>query len=127
MSSGFYTLQSQGVRETLLSFMCGNSKFFFIFLGLTVFYKILLHTVALLLSQLISRVKVNVLNDSRETVVAIFATTVLLLLGILGLLTLISIDKGNAYIAWAVMIFLVAVVNLMLAFIPKVVKVVITK
>lgn len=122
-----YTLQSQGVRETLLSYTCGNSKFFLIFLGLTVFYKILLHTVALLLSQLISRVKVNVLNDSRETVVAIFATTVLLLLGILGLLTLISIDKGNAYIAWAVMIFLVAVVNLMLAFIPKVVKVVITK
>ena len=120
-------MQSQGVRETLLSYTCGNSKFFLIFLGLTVFYKILLHTVALLLSQLISRVKVNVLNDSRETVVAIFATTVLLLLGILGLLTLISIDKGNAYIAWVVMIFLVAVVNLMLAFIPKVVKVVITK
>ena len=86
---------------------------------MTIAYKLLLHGIGLVLSQLISNVKVQVLNDSRETVMTIFVTTVIILSGTVGLLALL-LQPNYGAIVWNITLFLVAIVNLTFTFIPKV-------
>ena len=59
------------------------------------------------------------LNDSRETVVIIYASTVLLLIGCLVLATLYQ-SASVITIVWSIVMCSVAMVHLGLTFVPKV-------
>ena len=112
-------LQEQGVVQNFFSINCGLSIFFPIFVGIAIAYKLILHILGLVLACLIRKVKVDVLNDSRETVAIIYSSTVLLIVA--SLIVLVLNDSVNVVnIAWSVVVFLVSLVHLGLTFIPKV-------
>ena len=114
-----FFLQEQGVVQNFFSINCGLSIFFPIFVGIAIAYKLILHILGLVLACLIRKVKVDVLNDSRETVAIIYSSTVLLIVA--SLIVLVLNDSVNVVnIAWSVVVFLVSLVHLGLTFIPKV-------
>lgn len=118
LSFPFFT-QDQGVLQNFFAINCAQSIFFPIFVAISLAYKLVLHALGVVLACLIRKVKVDVLNDSRETVAIIYASTVLLLIVSFVLLVLTnSVNIVN--IAWSVIVFLVALVHLGLTFIPKV-------
>ena len=86
---------------------------------LAILYKFILHVIALVLALLIRNIKMEALNDSRETVVIIYASTVLLLIGCLVLATLYQ-SASIITIVWSIVVFSVAMVHLALTFVPKV-------
>ena len=86
---------------------------------LSIAYKIFLHSIALFLTLLIRKVKVNILNDTKEMVLCIFISTVIVFLEIpVVLFVLFSVDKQR--IIFSVFIFALAMTHLLFTFIPKV-------
>ena len=61
----------------------------------------------------------DILNDSRETVIIIYASTVLLLIGCLVLAVLYQ-SANVLTIVWSIVVFTVAMIHLVLTFVPKV-------
>lgn len=86
---------------------------------MAVAYKFILHVIALVLAILIRKVKVNVLNDSRETIAIIYASTVLLLVACL-MLGVLSETVSLLSLVWSILVFLVSMTHLGLTFVPKV-------
>ena len=93
--------------------------FFEIFVGVAIGYKLILHGIGVVLACLIRKVKVDILNDSRETVAIIYCSTVLLVVATLVVLALNS-SPNLANIAWAVIVFLASLTHLGLTYVPKV-------
>ena len=113
--------QDQGVLEIYLDNKCGNSLHYFVFYILSLAYKIFLQSIALFLTLLIRKVRINVLNDTRETAISIHISTVILLLE-LPVLTFLLFSVDNLTIIWSVFIFALAMTHLLFTFIPKVYK-----
>ena len=86
-------MQEQGVVQNFFSINCGLSIFFPIFVGIAIAYKLILHILGLVLAYLIRKVKVDVLNDSRETLAIIYSSTVLLIVA--SLIVLVLNDSVN--------------------------------
>ena len=110
-------MQDQGVLEIFFERRCNQSIFFLIYAGVTTAYTFLLHAIALVLAFLIRKVKVTVLNDSRETIAIIYGST--LLLAIATLVTL-SQPTDSYHIMWSIIVFFVSMIHIGLTFIPKV-------
>ena len=93
--------------------------FFFIFVIGTIVYKLILHTIALVLACLIRNVKVDALNDSRETVAIIYSSTLLLLFA--TVVTIINHSSRELIdIMWSIEFFTVSMIHIGVTFIPKV-------
>ena len=112
-------LQDQGVLENFFEERCNQSIFFLIFVSVTVGYKFILHAIALTLACLIRKIKVTVLNDSRETVAIIYGSTLMLVVATLVIMTLNqSSDSYN--VMWTIVVFFVSMIYIGLTYIPKV-------
>ena len=116
--------QSQGVLEISYYLRCNFSKFNTILTSITIGYKIVLQIAALVCALLIRKLKVNVLNDSRETVAIIYSLTVLCITS--GLILLVLRPTADRFaITSSTMIFLTVVINLGFGFVTKVCKIII--
>ena len=115
----FFFSQEEGVLNTFFELRCNQSVFFLIYIGLALSYKLILHVIALVLACQIRNVKVDVLNDSRETVAIIYASTFLLVLTCL-ILAVLSRSFEHTTIMWSILVFFVATIYIGITFIPKV-------
>ena len=120
----FFTVisQVQGVLETFFQLRCNQSTYFPIFFGLSIGYKFILHAIALVLACLIRKLKVDVLNDSRETVGIIYGSNIVLMIIMLVLLTGLnqSGPPDAINIIWSILVFTGGAIHIGLTFIPKV-------
>lgn len=105
--------------RNVVNFRCGKSIHSIIFVILSIAYKVILHVIAVVLALLTRKVKVAVLNDSRETVAIIYISSVVMLVIFLALAALRqSLTLINT--VWIILIFIAAMIHLGLTFIPKV-------
>ena len=112
--------QKQGVMEIFFHLRCDSSSIFFdIFIGGNILYKLILHVIALVLALLIRKVEVDVLNDSRETVIVIYASTILLVT-ISLVIVVLRPPFEILSLAYSIIIFLITTTYLGLTFITKV-------
>ena len=126
----FFTVisQVQGVLETFFQLRCNQSTYFPIFFGLSIGYKFILHAIALMLACLsrlmfcVRKLKVDVLNDSRETVGIIYGSNIVLMVITLVLLTGLnqSGPPDAINIIWSILVFTGGAIHIGLTFIPKV-------
>lgn len=112
-------LQEQGVMQNTVNYRCNQSYLYPYFISLTISYKLILHAVALVLACLIRKLKVDALNDSRETAAIIYASSVLLLLLCVAQFT-VSHSYVLIHITLALLVSVLAMIHLGLTFIPKV-------
>lgn len=82
-------------------------------------YIFVIHIIALVLACLIRKVKIDVLNDSRETRALIYISTILMVVYFSIQFTLYEFAT-LIDIAWALLIFIGSMIILGLTFIPKV-------
>ena len=82
-------------------------------------YKFILHGIALTLALLIKNVKVDVLNDSKETILIIYGSSILLVAITVSALTLLQFLEP-IQILWSTLVFFIAMIHIGLTFIPKV-------
>ena len=121
--NALFLSQDKGVKEIYFHHTCGNSVYFLVFFGLSVAYKILLNAAGLVFAILIRNVKIDVLNDSQETVAMIVVSGVLQLAAV-PVLIIISRSVNTLTLAWSIIIFFIAMSHLTLIFIPKVCSVI---
>lgn len=121
--NALFLSQDKGVEEIYFHHTCGNSVYFLVFFGLSVAYKILLNAAGLVFAILIRNVKIDVLNDSQETVAMIVVSGVLQLAAV-PVLIIISRSVNTLTLAWSIIIFFIAMSHLTLIFIPKVCSVI---
>ena len=105
--------------ENYFAVNCGLSIYLPAFLFVSIGYKFILHIIALVFALLSRKVKIEVLNDSRETAAIIYASTILLIITCLVIFALgETVNLLN--IMWTLIIFSVSMIHLGLTFIPEV-------
>ena len=105
--------------ENYYVFSSPPNIYYYIFIFLTIIYKLVLHAVALVLAFLTRNVKVDILNDYHYNTAIIVALSLLLLAVIFNTLLLRDF-LIRSLIAWAFIVFLMNSFNLGLTFVPKV-------
>ena len=98
---------------------CGETIYFPLYVMMTIAYKLVLHSVALVLAFLTRKIKVDVLNDYRYNTAIIIASSLLLLAVCIAIPPLFDFINWSDAV-WAIIVFLVTSVYLGLTFIPKV-------
>ena len=111
--------KEKGILENYYVVPCGNQIYFYVFLALTIIYKLALHVVGLVLAFLTRNIKVDVLNDYRYNTAIIIASSMLLVVICFILPPLFKyIDVYD--LVWGILTFLFISIYLGLTFIPKV-------
>ena len=113
-----FSLQRNGILENYYVIQCGTNVDV-IFVMLTIFYKLVLHAVALVMAFLTRNIKVDVLNDYRYNTAIIIASS-LLLITVIIITHLMDGYKTRTELVWAIMTFLTISAYLGLTFVPKV-------
>ena len=112
-----------GEEEENFFLTCGDSVFFIVRVMLTVFYKIIVQGVTLVLAVLIRKIKIPSLDDARYVAVMVYVATALSLVVIVAGLTLVKYiypnTIGSIYAASSI---IVGGSFLSLLFVPKVSK-----
>ena len=110
-----------GIRVNHFILVCGNSPSENVISAFTVTVKLTMHVVAIVLAIRIRNVKIDVVNDAKETQVIVYVSTVLTLT--LVACNFILEGYANAYgVAIGLCAYLVSLTFLGLTFIPKVLK-----
>lgn len=115
----FFDWQEQGVTTFLVINRCNNSIYFIVFCIVAVSYISILQAIALVFACLIRKVKIDALNDSRETRAVIYISTVIIVVYFSILFTLYQFEV-LIDLAWAFTIFIGSILILGFTFIPKV-------
>ena len=108
-----------GITVQHFILVCGNSLAENVLSGVTVSIKLIMHIIAIVLSIRIRNVKIDVINDTKESQAIVYISTVL----ILSLMACSFTLEGfaNAYgIGIGVCVYLESITFLGLTFIPKV-------
>lgn len=121
MYNNYYLFWSQSMGITIHHFIlvCGNSLAENVLSGVTVGIKFVMHIIAIVLAIRIRNVKIDVINDTKESQAIVFISTVL----IISLMACSFTLEGfaNAYgIGIGVCVYLECITFLGLTFIPKV-------
>ena len=112
-------MKDQGVTETYIRIQCVSNIYFIAWGFCSGFYRIVLHTAAIVLSILTRKVEVTVLNDGKYTTIAIYISSCLMV-ALLLVVFLLSNYRNTSVSLVATFGFLDAMAFLSLAFIPKV-------
>lgn len=115
----FFDWQEQGVTTFLVINRCNNSIYFIVFCIVAVSYISILQAIALVFACLIRKVKIDALNDSRETRAVIYISAVIIVVYFSILFTLYQFEV-LIDLAWAFTIFIGSILILGFTFIPKV-------
>ena len=102
-------------------YRCGNTIYYYIFIGIAVLYKLILHAIGLVLAWLTRKVEIDVLNDYKSTVATVICSSILMIALCIALPLLSFSNSPFEFNAvWATLAFLIIGVHLGLIFIPKV-------
>jgi hypothetical protein len=111
-------LQAQGYTVVNNIIVCGNSSILYIYVSLTIAFKLVIHVTGLILAFVTRKVKIDPLNDSRYSAALIYIST-LFLFG--SLVIFLLVEDNNTYAAvWTTYVLAEVCVFLGLNFIPKV-------
>ena len=113
------SLQEQGITEVFCTFRCSVNGFLIAWSILSSAFKALIHLVAIVLSYLTRKVKVDALNDYKFTLATIHISTVLNVLLVVALFALAQFQNAAA-VSLSTLTFLDSFFFLVLTFVPKV-------
>ena len=115
----YHCTQEMGEEQENFFLTCGDSIFLIVRAVLTIFYKIIVQGVTLVLAVMIRKVKIPSLDDARYVALMVYVATALSLIAIMASLTLVKYQNIHASIIAASSIA-VGGFFLSLLFVPKV-------
>ena len=112
-------MQEQGHSVVQRMIICGNSSLhYFIYVGLSVSFKLIIHVIGLILAFLTRKVHIDPLRESRYSAILIYISFAFL---IVALVIVFLVEDNDIYAGiWTTFVLLEVCVFLGLNFVPKV-------
>ena len=114
-----YLLQEQGYTVVNKMVICNQTSITFItYISLSMFYKLIIHVIGLILAFMTRKVNIDPLDESRYSAILIYISSVILAVAILILF--LDIETNTNAALWTTFMLIEVIVFLGLTFIPKV-------
>lgn len=112
-------MQEQGVLVTFCAFRCNNNVYLLIWAVLSVAFKLVIHSIAIVLAFLVRKIEFTALDNSTYTLAIIYTSSVINILLVVFLFALLNY-KNLSTVAFSTLIFVDSMTFLSLTFIPTV-------
>lgn len=114
-----YILQEQGYTVVNKKVICNTTSItFIIYISLSMFYKVIIHVIGLILAFMTRKVNIDPLDESRYSSILIYISSVILALVILFIF--IDVETNTNSALWTTFMLIEVIAFLGLTFIPKV-------